>query len=84
MCDNIKLYFLDDGSLIIDEKTYDKTTTLVPSDQFEIVRTIGCHYLSHLSGKEAYDFLVAESLQVVKNELSSCKKSLGTGDKKTE
>ena len=43
MCDNIKLYFLDDGSLIIDEKSYDKTTTLVPSDQFEIVRTIGCH-----------------------------------------
>ena len=81
MCSNMKLYFLDDGSLIIDKPT---SIQLISSDQFEIVRTIGCHYLSHLSGKEAYDFLVAESLQVVKNELSSCKKSLGTGDKKTE
>ena len=81
MCSNMKPYFLDDGSLIIDKPT---SIQLISSDQFEIVRTIGCHYLSHLSGKEAYDFLVAESLQVVKNELSSCKKSLGTGDKKTE
>ena len=81
MCSNMKLYFLDDGSLIIDQPT---SIQLISSDQFEIVRTIGCHYLSHLLGKEVYDFLVAESLQVVKNELSSCKKSLGTGDKKTE
>ena len=81
MCSNMKLYFLDDGSLIIDQPT---SIQLISSDQFEIVRTIGCHYLSHLFGKEVYDFLVAESLQVVKNELSSCKKSLGTGDKKTE
>ena len=80
MCDNIKLYFLDVGSLI-DDKT---STTFTPSDQFEIVRTNGCHYLSNLSGKEAYDFLVAESRQVVKNELSNSNKSLGTGDKKTE
>ena len=78
---NIKLYFLDDGSLIVDKSTSIK---LIPSDQFEIVRTIGSHYLSNLSGKEAYDFLVAESLQVVKNELSNSNKSLGTGDKKTE
>ena len=77
---NIKLYFLDDGSLIVDKSTSIK---LIPSDQFEIVRT-GSHYLSNLSGKEAYDFLVAESLQVVKNELSNSNKSLGTGDKKTE
>ena len=81
MCSNMKPYFLNDGSLIIDKPT---SIQLISSDQFEIVRTIGCHYLSHLSGKEVYDFLVAESLQVVKNELSSCKKSLGTGDKKAE
>ena len=81
MCSNIKLYFLDDGSLIVDKYTSIK---LIPSDQFEIVRTIGCHYLSNLSGKEAYDFLVAESFPLVKNELSNSNKSMGTGDKKTE
>ena len=81
MCSNIKLYFLDDGSLIVDKYTSIK---LIPSDQFEIIRTIGCHYLSNLSGKEAYDFLVAESFPLVKNELSSSNKSLGTRDKKTE
>ena len=81
MSDNVKLYFLDDGSLIINKYT---STTLIPSDQFEVIRTVGCHYLSHLSGKEAYDFLVAESLPLVKNELSNSDKSLGTGGKKTE
>ena len=81
MCSNIKLYFLDDGSLIVDKYT---SVKLIPSDQFEIVRTIGCHYLSNLSGKEAYDFLVAESFPLVKNELSNSNKSMGTGDKKTE
>ena len=81
MCDYIKLYFLDDGSLIIDDKT---STTLIPPDHFEIVRTIGCHYLSNLSSKEVYDFLVAESRQVVKNELSNSNEPMGTGDKKTE
>ena len=80
MSDNVKLYFLDDGSLIINKYT---STTLIPSDQFEVIRTVGCHYLSHLSGKEAYDFLVAESLPLVKNELSNSDKSLGTGGKKT-
>ena len=77
----VKLYFLDDGSLIIDKYT---SITLIASDQFEIVRTVGCHYLSNLSGKEAYDFLVAESFPLVKNELSNSNKSLGTGGKKTE
>ena len=81
MCSNIKLYFLDDGSLIVDKYTSIK---LIPSDQFEIVRTIGCHYLSNLSGKEAYDFLVAENFPLVKNELSNSNKPMGTGDKKTE
>ena len=41
-----KLYFLDDGSLIIIDKY--TSTTLIPSEQFEIVRSIGCHYLSNL------------------------------------
>ena len=77
MADYIKLYFLDDGSLIIDDKT---STTLIPSDRFEI----SIHHLSNLGGKEAYDFVVAERLEVVKNELSNCSKSLGTGNKKTE
>ena len=77
----IKLYFLDDGSLIIDKHT---SITLIPSDQFEIIRTIGCHYLSHLSGKEAYDLLVEQSLSLDKNGLSSGKVSVGTGVGKTE
>ena len=77
----VKLYFLDDGSLIIDKYT---SITLIPSDQFEIVRTVGCHYLSNLSGKEAYDFLAAESFPLVKNELSNSDEPMGTGDKTTE
>ena len=76
MCSNIKLYFLDDGSLIIDKST---PTTLIPSDHFEIIRTISCHYLSNLSGKEVYDSLVAERSPLVKNESSS-----SHGNKKTE
>ena len=78
------LYFLDDGSLIINTA---KSTKLIPADQFEIVRTIGCHYLSQLSGKEVYDFLVGQSLLRDKNGLSSGTKrgeSVGTGDKKIE
>ena len=76
MCSNIKLYFLDDGSLIIDKST---STTLIPSDHFEIVRTTSCHYLSNLSGKEVYDSLVGERSPLVKNESPS-----SHGNKKTE
>ena len=76
MGSNIKLYFLDDGSLIIDKST---STTLIPSDHFEIVRTTGCHYLSNLSGKEVYDSLVGERSPLVKNEFPS-----SHGNKKTE
>ena len=76
MGSNIKLYFLDDGSLIIDKST---STTLIPSDHFEIVRTTGCHYLSNLSGKEVYDSLVGERSPLVKNESPS-----SHGNKKTE
>ena len=80
--DCIKLYFLDDGSLIIDKHT---SITLIPSEQFEIVRTIGCHYLSNLSGKEAYDSLVsAESSPLDKNELSNSHKPVGAGNQKTK
>ena len=82
----IKLYFLDDGSLIIDKHT---SITLIPSDQFEIVRTVGCHYLSNLSGKEVYASLVdspvvTESFPLVKNELSGSNKPLDAGNKTTE
>lgn len=51
----MELYFLDDGSLIIDKHT---SITLINSEQFEIVRTIGCNQFSGLSGKEAYEILI--------------------------
>ena len=56
----MELYFLDDGSLIIDSS---KSTKRIPPDQFEVVRTIGCHRFSGLSGKEAYDILRANELR---------------------
>ena len=77
----MKLYFLDDGSLIINKV---RSITLIPPEQFEVVRTIGCHYLSHLSGKEAYDLLVEQSLSLGTNGLSSSKVSVGAGVAKTE
>ena len=82
----MELYFLDDGSLVIN-KTRSGSTTLIPPDQFEVVRTIGCHYLSQLSGKDVYDFLVEQTLSLVKNGLSSgtkCKELVGAGIKKVE
>ena len=72
----MKLYFLDNGSLIINKV---RSTTLIPPDQFEVVRTIGCHYLSHLSGKEVYDLLVEQGPSLDKNGLSNGKVSVGTG-----
>ena len=83
----MELYFLDDGSLIITKLRLDNviSTTLIPADQFEVVRTIGCHYLSHLSGKEAYDFLVKQSLSLDKDDLSGgTKEPVGAGNKKVE
>ena len=80
----MELYFLDDGSLIINKV---RSITLIPPDHFEVVRTIGCHYLSHLSGKEAYDFLVEQNHSLGKDGLSSstkCKEPVGTGIKKVE
>ena len=64
----IRLYFLDDGSLIIDKYTSIK---LIPSDLFEIIRTTGSPYLSQLSGKEVYDFFVGSHRSLDKNDLSS-------------
>ena len=77
------LYFLDDGSLIIVKLSLDnvRSITLIPPDQFEVVTTIGRNYLSHLSGKEAYDFLVEQNPTLVKNGLSNrteYKKRVGT------
>ena len=67
------MYFLDNGSLIIAELNLDKTkvlsTTLIPPDQFKVVRTIGCRYLRHLSENEAYDLLVEQTLSLDKNDL---------------
>ena len=79
----MELYFLDDGSLVIN-KVRSGSTTLIPPDQFEVVRTIGCHYLSHLSGKEVYDLLVEQGPSLDKNGLSSGKVSVGTGVGKAE
>ena len=85
----MKLYFLDDRSLIIVKLRLDKvrSTTLIPPEQFEVVRTIGCHYLSHLSGKEEYDLLVEQSLSLDKDDLSGgtkCKEPVGARIKKVE
>ena len=85
----MELYFIDDGSLIITKLRLDNivSTTLIPADQFEVVRTIGCHYLSHLSGKEAHDFLVEQNHSLGKNGLScctKCKEPVGAEIKKVE
>ena len=73
----MELYFLDDGSLIIVKLRLDKvrSITLIPPTEFEIVRTIESDYLSHLSGKEAYDFLVEQNPTLAKNGLSNRAKS---------
>ena len=73
------LYYIDDGSLIITELSLDRTkvlsTTLIPPDKLKVVRTIGSDYLSHLSGKEAYDFLVEQNSTLAENGLSNRAKS---------
>ena len=52
------LYFLDDGSIIIA-----KSTSIQLIEEVEIVRTIGCHRFSGLSGKEVFDILVQNFIQ---------------------
>ena len=54
----MKLYFINDGSLIIAKLHTDGTvrsTTLISPGHFEVVKLTG--YLRNLSGKEAFDLL---------------------------
>ena len=53
----LKLYFIDDGSLIIVKLHTDGTvrsTSLINPEVFEVVES---HYLRRLSGKEVFDLL---------------------------
>ena len=76
----LSLYFLDDGSLIVDGHN-----SIQLIEEVEIARTVGCHYLSGLSGKEAYDKLVKEYWALDKNNgLSYCKQSVSPGDKEAK
>ena len=79
----MKLYFLEDGSLIIVKLHTDGTvrsTTLIAPEAFEVVES---HYLHRLSGKEAFDLLTTpdfsypDSQNVCKSDL----KQAGTTDK---
>ena len=72
----MELYFLDDGSLIINTP---KSIQLI--EEVEIVRTIGRHFLSGLSGKEAYAILVEKFCLLDKNGVSSSEESIIAGDK---
>ena len=72
----MELYFLDDGSLIINTP---KSIQLI--EDVEIVRTIGCHYLSGLSGKEAYAILVEKFCSLGNNGVSNYEEPVLTGDK---
>ena len=71
----MELYFLDDGSLIINTP---KSLQLI--EDVEIVKTIGCHYLSGLSGKETYAILVDKFCASDSNVVSCCEESNNTGD----
>ena len=76
----LSLYFLDDGSLIIDGHN-----SIQLIEEVEIARTVGCHYLSGLSGKEAYDKLVKEYSALDKNNgLSYCEQSANPRDKEAK
>ena len=72
----MELYFLDDGSLIINTP---KSIQLI--EDVEIVRTIGCH-LSGLSGKDAYAILVDKFCASDSNVVSCCEESNSAGDNK--
>ena len=72
----MELYLLDDGSLIINTP---KSIQLI--EEVEIVRTIGCHYLSGLSGKEAYAILVEKFCSLGNNGVSNYEESVLIGDK---
>ena len=72
----MELYSLDDGSLIVNTP---KSIRLI--EDVEIVRTIGCHYLSGLSGKEAYAILVEKFCALGKDGVSSLEESNSPRDK---
>ena len=76
------LYFLDDGSLIIDdEEEFGRCFTLVKSNDFEIARVVGQHFLSGKTGQDALDFLYK---QLTENVISCSKKSDDTGNQETK
>ena len=76
------LYFLDDGSLLIDdEEELGRCLTLIKSDDFNIERVVGQNYLSGLSGQDALDFIYN---QLNENGISSSTKSDGTGNQETK
>ena len=76
----MKLYFVNDGSLIIAELNKDRTkvlaTTLLPPEEFEVVRTTDCNYLRNLSGKEVLDLLTTENLSLDNLSLNGWKSDL--------
>ena len=85
----MKLYFLDDGSLIIVKLSLNKTKvrsiTLIPPEEFKVVSAIESYYLCSLSGNEACDLLVEQNLSLDKDDLSGCtecKEPMGAGIKK--
>ena len=66
------LYFLDDGSLIINTA---KSTKLIPVN----------YWLSLIKSPiEAHDFLVEQNLSLDKNGLSSGNEPVGAGNQKTK
>ena len=71
----MELYFLDDGSLIINTP---KSLQLI--EDVEIVRTIGGHFLSGLRGKDAYAILVNKFCASDSNVVSCSEESNSTGD----
>ena len=78
----MQLYFLDDGSLIIDDvEESGRCFTLVKSNDFEIARVVGQHFLSGKTGQDALDFLYK---QLDENVISSSKKSDDTGNQETK
>ena len=72
----MELYFIDDGSLIINTP---KSIQLI--EEVVIVRTINSHYLSGLSSKEVYDILVEKFCSLGNNGVSNYEETVLTGDK---
>ena len=75
----LNLYFLDDGSLIIDGHN-----SIQLIEEVEIVISVGSHYLSGLTGKEAYAILVEKFDLLGENGLSSSEESTYVRDKEDQ